>query len=173
MFKTEKRLLEWIHKHIFILSLVGVTALSLCIRWGLRDFVSPDSESFLLYWYDLLKEAGGLRGLNQQVGNYNMLYQFLIAVMTYLPIEPLYAYKLLSVIFDYLMAVGVAILVYELTTRNQREKAGLAYMAVILFPCVFLNSSAWAQCDSIYTFFIIASLIAALKEKIRQEIIMR
>lgn len=165
MFQIEEKIVKWIEAHMRLLAFVAVTFLSLGIRYSLRDFQSGDSIAFLLPWYEQIKAEGGLLGLKTQVGNYNMLYQFLIAVMTYLPVKPLHAYKILSVIFDYCLAAGVAALVYDVTDENREWKAFLAYVLVICSPLVFLNSSAWAQCDAIYTFFVIVSLYAFFKER--------
>lgn len=165
VFQIEEKIVKWIETHMRLLAFIVATVLSLAIRYSLRDFQSGDSIAFLLPWYDQISAEGGLLGLKTQVGNYNMLYQFLIAVMTYLPVKPLHAYKILSAIFDYCLAAGVAALVYEVTEENRGWKAFLAYAVVICSPIVFLNSSAWAQCDAIYTFFVIVSLYAFFKER--------
>lgn len=161
MFTVEKKILIWLEKHLFVLVIVGVTLLSACIRFAFLKVESGDAVSFLLPWYYSIKEDG----LRNPVGNYNLLYQFLIALMTYLPIKPLYAYKALSICFDYLLAAAVAFGVYKLVEDNRKWKAVLAYAIVLLLPTVFLNSAAWSQCDAIYTFFIIISLLAFFKEK--------
>lgn len=165
MFKYEEKLLRWIDTHLFSIVLLGLTLLSLLIRYSLKDFVSGDAYYFLLRWYDAIRQEGGLAGLGTPVGNYNMLYQFCIAVMTHLPIDALIAYKLLSIIFDYLLAGAVGLLVYELAEKNRKQNAAFAYMAVILSPIVFLNSAAWAQCDAIYTFFAVLALLYMVKEQ--------
>lgn len=165
MFKVEERFWKWVEKHMLIFALAAVTLISLCIRISLRDFISGDSAACLLPWYDIIKKNGGIRGLNEQVGNYNMLYQFLIAVMTYIPIKPLYAYKILSGIFDYFLAAVVAVMVYGGTKDHREWNAVLAYSIVVCSPLVFLNSFAWAQCDAIYSFFAVAALIAFFSER--------
>lgn len=150
---------------MLFLAMMAGSVIGLYIRFSLRDFMSVDSYVYLLPWYEEIKANGGLQALKEQVGNYNVLYQFLIAIMTYLPIKSLYAYKLLSMMFDYLLAGAVAWLVYDVTEGENKDcKAALAYMCVILSPVVFLNSSAWAQCDSIYTFFVVIALVAFFKE---------
>lgn len=94
-----------------------------------------------------------------------MLYQFLVSIMTYIPIEPLYAYKIQSVIFDYLLAGTVMLIVRDLSVKNKAENGLAAYATVILSPIVFMDSDMWAQSDAIYAFFVIASLYCILKEK--------
>lgn len=165
MFQIEEKILKWLETHMMALGVAAITVISLCIRISLRDFISGDSAACLLPWYETIDRNGGIFGLNQQVGNYNMLYQFLIAVMTYIPIKPLYAYKILSGVFDYLLAIAAAVMVYRITAENREWKAALAYSLVVCSPLVFLNSFAWAQCDAIYTFFVAASLLAFFEER--------
>ena len=141
----------WVEKNIFLIVFLCASLFGIIIRFTLRDVISSDSSSFLLPWYIEMKNSGGIQSLNRQIGNYNMLYQFLIAIMTYLPIPPLYAYKILSCLFDFLLAGLIGVIVYDLHNNKWEGMAG--YIIVIFSPIVFLNSAAWAQCDSIYTFF--------------------
>ena len=164
MGKIEKRVLDWIQQHLFVIFCVAITLCSMLIRFSFRDFVSGDSRAFLLPWWEEIHAKEGIYALKEQVGNYNMLYQFLIAIMTYLPIKPLYEYKILSIIFDYLLAITVGYMIYDILDRD-RYKGGLAYAAVIMSPIVILNSSAWAQCDAIYVFSIVLSLLFMFRER--------
>lgn len=165
MFKIEKRFLEWVEKHILLFCVIGVTLISMMIRYSFREIISNDAYWCLLPWYDVIKENGGIHALGSQVGDYNMLYQFLIAIFTYLPIEPLSAYKLLSCIFDYLLAAAMGYFVYDFSEKDRVLKGAMAYMLVLMSPIVFLNSSYWGQCDAIYTFFCVASLLAFCRDK--------
>lgn len=165
MFKFEEKFLNWIEKHILLFAVLGITLISVLIRFSFREIISNDAYWCLLPWYDIIKENGGFAALGSQVGDYNMLYQFIIAVFTYLPIKPLSAYKLLSCIFDYLLAGAMGYLVYDLSQKHAKFKGILAYAAVLMSPMVFLNSSYWGQCDAIYTFFCVTALIAFFKEK--------
>ena len=162
MFKIEKKFLEWIEKHLTITVSIAVLLVSLEIRWSLRDFVSVDSAVYLLPWYDEIKSNGGIHGLSQQVGDYNMLYQFLIAIMTYIPISSLHAYKMLSILFDYGLAFTVGTIVKQIT--GNKQTGIFAFLLVTVSPLVFLNSSAWGQCDAIYTCFIMLTILAVLNE---------
>lgn len=89
----------------------------------------------------------------------------MIACLTYIPIEPLYAFKLLSCLFDYLLAWITACLVGLCVEKDKPLWRALAYGAVLLSPLVFLNSAAWAQCDSIYAFFCLAALFLLLRRR--------
>lgn len=118
--KIEKGLLNYVEKHLDTVILICVTLAGILVRVSLRGFISGDAKYDLLPWYEQIKSMGGIFGLDTQVGNYNMLYQFLIALMTYLPIKSLYVYKILSCIFDYLLAMVIAYLVHLLGGANNR-----------------------------------------------------
>ena len=148
MGKIERRAVEWIQEHLTLIFVVAVAISGILIRFMFRDFESGDSKAFLLPWWEEIDNNGGIRALKQQTGNYNMLYQFLIAVMTYLPIKPLYQYKILSGIFDYLLAAGVGYITYDLTNRNTL-KGVLAYTVTLMSPVVIFNSAAWADRKSV------------------------
>lgn len=161
MFKIEKKILEWIDGHLPLIVGILLTVLGIAVRIPLREFTSMDAYGFLLPWYNVIRE----NGISQQVGDYNFLYQAAIYLMTKLPLAPLDAYKALSVIFDYALATGVGMLAAALTREHKTWKAVLVYGAVLLLPTVVLNSSAWAQCDSIYCAFAVWALLAMVKEK--------
>lgn len=155
----------WVEKNIYVIAALGITIVGFLIRVSLRYYQSGDAGADLLPWYYEIKGGGGLSGLDHQVGNYNLLYQFLIALMTYIPIKPLYAYKVLSCVFDYLLAGAVAYLIFDLTEEGRKWKALAGYGMVILSPVVFANSAVWAQCDAIYAFWIVLTLFFLLREK--------
>lgn len=164
MSKIERKIIQWIQQHLTELFALAITLCSLVIRISFRKFESIDSGIYLLPWWEEIRNNGGIYALESQVGDYNMLYQFLIAVMTYLPVKPLYQYKLLSGIFDYLLAATVGYVTYDLTDKS-RERGLMAYVTIVMSPVVILNSSAWAQCDAIYVFFIMLSLLMLMKER--------
>ena len=56
-----------------------------------------DAQTYLHCWYEEIRSNGGFRALSAQVGDYNMFYQFILALVTYLPIQPIYAIKLSSI----------------------------------------------------------------------------
>ena len=164
MCKFEKRVILFIEEHLYSILVVCITLLGFLIRFSLRHYISRDATKAFLPWFDQMREAGGIHGLGEQVGNYSMLYQFLIALMTYTPFSALYSCKILSCIFDYLLALASGKFVYDFGINHSKWEALLAYGLVILSPIVFLNSAMWSQCESIYVFFIVLSLIAVCKE---------
>lgn len=171
MFNAEKKLLQFLESHINILAVLGTAVMGIIIRISFQSFYSGDMLTFLLEWYEQIKAAGGIKGLGEQVGNYNILYQTVIALITYLPLEPVAAYKLVSVVFDYILAGIIGIFLYRNTGTNSMWKGILAFALVLLSPVVFVNSSMWAQCDSIYTTFVVLSLIMMFQDKFVKSLI--
>lgn len=157
----ERKLLEKIDKMWPCIVLVGATLLATAIRISLFPMVSFDLRISLLPWYEEI----AVNGLYAQVGNYNLVYQLLIWFMTKLPIPAIYAYKILSAIFDYSLAAAAALLVKKLATEDKNWKAIWTYVVVLFCPIVFLNSSAWAQCDAIYASFALFGLYFMLDER--------
>lgn len=164
MFRFEKKIVDFIQAHMYFFVFAAVTFLGISVRISLRYMKSYDATVDLLPWYETIKENGGLHALGTQVGTYNVLYQFLIALMTYLPVPALYAYKGLSIIFDYLLALVVGRIIYEESESFGKWEALFGYAAVVLSPIVFINSAGWAQCDSIFVFFVVLALYKVKRE---------
>ena len=162
--KVEERLLAWGGKHRVPLLYAAATLLSLAARFLLRGVISGDMEWFLIPWAGALKENGGILALGEQVGNYGVLYQTVIALMTYLPIQIEYAYKLFSILFDYALAAVCAVLVRDLSGSGRRALGTYAF--VTMLPTVALNSAAWGQCDSVYAFFCVLCFLLLLRNRI-------
>ncbi len=154
-----------------ILVAIVLTAIGLMFRFSLYDIQSADYNTFLSAWMRECHEAGGWAYLGIEPGvseastiNYNVLYQYLIVLLHYIGngIDDLYLIKTLSVIFDFVCAITLGRIAYLVFEKNI-HKGLLAYFAVLFLPTVVLNSSAWAQDDSIYTAFILLSLLHVLK----------
>ncbi len=143
--------------------LLVITVASFILRYLNFGFESADYQYFLVKWYDQIDAAGGLAGIGQVYGNYAPTYMYLMAIMTYLPVSPLVAIKLFSIVFDYLLAVYVALLVRHLTGKD--TAAVMAYTATLFLPGVFLNSALWGQCDALFTAFLVMSLYYMLKDR--------
>lgn len=163
--KTEDQIITGLRANVWLLALAAATVLAVVMRMSGWDFISRDAQVFLLPWFDEIRNLGGFAALKQQVGNYNIPYQTLIALMTYLPLDPLTQYKLLSVIFDFVLAAGAAALTYACCEKNKSTRAALAFIVVLSLPTVVLNSSVWAQCDSIFTAFAVWALYFLKRER--------
>jgi len=167
MNKHEELFLNYIEKYKYSFFIGVIFLMGLYIRYINLEFETPDYLNKLSVWYSQLgKNAGGFSSLKTQVGDYNSLYQFLICIMTYIPLKPIYSYKLLSILFDLLMAVESAKIVHILTNNTtNKDKALLTFATIFICPIVVMNSALWAQCDSIFTFFILLSVRKIIEKK--------
>lgn len=167
--KLERKFIDTLIKYRHILFFAVITLLAWMARKGGMDYASPDMNLFLLPWYEEIQQAGGLRGLAQGVGDYNVLYQTLIALFSYIPlgdVSPMYLYKAVSILCDYLLALTCGwIVAREKGEKLLGQSFCLTYGVVLMIPTVILNSSVWGQCDSMYTFACVLSLYWLYKEK--------
>lgn len=165
--KLENRVLDFLIKHYTVLLVVFAMVLAVTVRWKFLSYESRDFTDFLLPWFTALKEGGGLSALATYSGDYNAPYVTILALLSYLPFSPLVLIKLVSIIFDFVLAGAVAYLVYTLVTDKQHKKglAALAYIMILFLPQVMLNGAFWGQCDAIYASFCVLALTFLLKER--------
>lgn len=163
MTKVEKTIFDFIQKHILMIGFLAVTAFGIVLRVCGINYESGDYISFLHPWWNEIALAG-VDGLRTQVGNYNIPYQIFICLFTQLNFTALYAYKILSIIFDFVLAVSSAMLVESFCKRKSKLKSFITYALVFCSLPVVFNSSFWAQCDSIYVSFILLAILYIRKE---------
>lgn len=163
MFKVEEKLADFIKKHILLICVVLTTLAAMYVRYKMLNYESGDFIYFLKPWFEYLKTNGGLYALKSYPGDYNAPYMTLMALLTYLPFSGIKLIKGLSIIFDIVLAISGAAIVKELT--KDKTKVFVAYMILLLVPAVVLNSAMWGQCDSIYTSFVLLSILFLLKKK--------
>lgn len=125
---------------------------------------TADFSYFLSGWLGVIRSGGGVKALSQSIGNYNVPYLYFLALISYLGSAwDLYMIKLLSIVFDVILAVFTLKLASVFTDSPSKRLA--SFLAALLLPTVLLNSSFWGQCDSIYTAFAVMSLYFALSGK--------
>ena len=137
------------------------TALALVIRASLLDFESGDYLTFLAPWTQFFRDNGGFAALRYSLGNYNPPHMYFLALFSYFDISELHLIKLLSVLFDVLLALACMKLL-GLYTGSRAKLLGV-FLAVLFLPTVVINGAYWAQCDSIYAFFGIYALYLGLR----------
>lgn len=115
MTKTEKKILAAVEEHLPVILMIGCTILGILVRIALRDISSGDFEGCLRPWHDAI----AMNGLSQQVGDYNFTYQFVIWLLTKIGVNPLYSYKVISCIFDLILAVTAAAIVHRIEKTNR------------------------------------------------------
>ena len=175
MTSLENRFITAIDKNRNWLLLAVLVICGVGIRWAGRYFVSEDMTFCLKPWFEQMRAAGGLPALANQVGDYGLLYQTLISLMTYLPLPAVVQYKLVSSIFDVTLALMAAavyrdVRLSSMTANSQtltcvRRQSWLVAAVVWLLPTVLLNSSYWGQCDSMYATCCLATIYLLRREK--------
>ena len=146
-----------------LLSLLLPIALALFLRSLLLDHITLDYQDFLSRWVAHFRNNGGFSALKDPVGNYNVPYLYMLALLSYLPIPDLYGIKLFSILFDLLLAWGGFRLAKTLTSS---ETAPLwAFSVLLLLPTVILNGACWGQCDSVWAALCVWALSFALEER--------
>lgn len=175
MTSIENKLIDFIVRKRHLLFLLFIVLVGAIIRLAGRNYMSADMLYCLRPWFDQIRDSGGLRALSAQVGDYGLLYQTIISFMTYIDVFSAYQYKMLSVTFDVAMAVMVAVTYYDIrlngiSGKDSGHSTESAYRKTVLFqscivaavvwllPTVIINSAYWGQCDSMYTFFCLATL---------------
>jgi Gpi18-like mannosyltransferase len=96
--------------------------------------------------------------------DYNCLPQYLFCFLSlFHGVSDMYLVKTASVVFDFVSAITIFRIVYEMTGNVRKSMIGLGVALAI--PTVILNSAAWAQNDSIYTAFVLLSFLSVLKKR--------
>jgi Gpi18-like mannosyltransferase len=143
--------------------LAAIVLTAFAVRFLFIDQVSGDYRAFVSPWYDYLDANGGFAAVGADISNYNPPYLYLLAAAGYLPLSKIVAIKLISMVFEVLLAAFAALIVRQ---RFPGPVVPLLSFAVVLFaPTVVINSAAWGQCDSIYSAFCLGSLYFLLRNK--------
>ena len=131
-----------------------VLAVMMLARTVMLDYETADYVSFLSGWTQMFRE-GGFHTLAENVGDYNLLYQYLLLAIAKSPLKDLYLIKYFTVIFDFLLAL----VMMQAARRYGGRKAALpALLITLAVPTVFIDGACWGQCDPVYVFFIVLSL---------------
>ncbi|MDR0858727.1 MAG: MBL fold metallo-hydrolase [Oscillospiraceae bacterium] len=146
--------------------LFGMTALCcflLALRFAVFSYETLDYQDFIRPWLRRFREGGGLAALSGHIGNYNTPYLTLLALISYLPGEGLFAVKLLSVVFDVVLAFAAARIVSAV--NDDWRYSVWVFAGTLALPTVYLNGAVWGQCDSIYGAFALLAVGSALRSK--------
>ncbi|MCQ2515496.1 MAG: hypothetical protein MJ094_01370 [Saccharofermentans sp.] len=164
MGKIEGKIVDFLLKKKEILFFVAITVLGAITRFNGRAYVSSDMETYLLPWFYAFKNGGGVIALGEQVGDYGLLYQTVIALMSYSSYNPVYLIKIFSIVFDFALAIAVP---YFFCVFTKKKTFGLEfniiYALLMLLPTYALNSAYWGQCDSVFSFFLFLTLFFLYK----------
>ena len=138
--------------------LAGACAMGMLLRVCFLDHVSSDYEIYLADWLQRLAAGSFGEGMRANIGEYNVLYQYVLFLITRLPVPALYAVKAVSFLGDAFLAGAAASIAGE-----EEHRGALALCAVLLLPTCALNGGMFAQCDSLYAASALWGLALALR----------
>lgn len=124
-----------------LLMVAGVLTIGVMVRVCLGSYESGDWEVFLKPWTDILKKEG-FEALKIGYYNYTPIYMYILWFITILPIDTLMGIKIVSTLFDLLLAVVTAKIVREISPRVNPI---ITFGIVWLLPTVISNSSMWGS----------------------------
>ena len=150
-----------------ILLFLVLTGFALIMRYALRNVVAGHYKMFFEPWVATLREAGGgIKGLSAdfEYVDYTTPYLTILSFISICPfLNTLLLMTLVSIFFDFVAAFAVMAIVYD-RTKNMTYGI-LGYGALLMVPTVLTNGAMWAQCDIIFTSFVLWSLYFMLKDK--------
>lgn len=168
-FKTKKFEIGFLD----LLLIIFATVFGCSIRYALRNVVAGDYKMFFEPWVATLREAGGgFQGLSAEFEyvDYTTPYLLILSFISICPFfNTLILMKMVSVFFDFVAAIAVGFIVYEMTDKKQ--SGYMAYAVMLFVPTIVANGAMWAQCDIIFTSFVMLSLLFMLKDKPRASLI--
>lgn len=148
---------SWKYSFYFIIFL------GLIVKFSLFRFQYVDYGFYLSVWMREIEELGLAGSLKDGSFNYTPMYIYILGLLTKIDIYSLYTVKIVSMIFEYLLAFFIGRLIFLYT--KQKYAVLLALTVVPILPTVILNSSFMSQCDAIYSCFVIASLYYLFSQK--------
>jgi Gpi18-like mannosyltransferase len=130
----------------------------------LFPFETLDYYYFLHPWIDFIKSHGYFSALKYDFYNYTPSYIYILTLIAKLGLNPLYSIKVVSVLFEYLLAFFIGKIICLKYKNTVFIWISLAIIPWI--PTVLLNSSYLPQCDSIYSAFAVGSIYFLLKKRL-------
>lgn len=158
--------MQKIDRKTFIILIVILSIAGMAFRWmGIR-YEGVDYQNSLLTWYLQLKEGNGLTVLADYRGDYNLPYATILYFLTLIPMEPVISIKLVSILFEYLLAALLMRIVMEAAEDGEKYLYGiLAYGLALCNPLAVINSGYLAQSEGIWAYLALLSFWFILKDK--------
>ncbi len=147
--------------------LVCVIVMALCLRLPALPNESYDYRVFLSQWVDTYGRNGGFAAMNgRYTGNYNVPYQYFLILVSYLPGKPMYYIKLLSILFDAVLAFSLLKLFMTCSENAPTPKQSVAVVGLtMLLPTILANGAYYCQCDTVFASFCVMAVTAVLQDK--------
>ena len=145
---------------LYALLLCALCAAAMLARVSFLERSSGDYDIYLADWLQKLAGGSFAEGMRQNIGEYNVLYQYILFIITRLSVPSLYAVKAVSFIGDAFLAGAAAAL-----AQKDGKKSMAAFGLALLLPTIVLNGGMFAQCDSLYAACALWGLALALEGK--------
>lgn len=169
--KAETVVIDFIQNNVLVIGFAAVTFLAVMLRCAFLKYESGDWYYFLSRWIKSLGEFDGLKGVGQEIGEYNVPYMLFLNIVAKTSWNDLYEVKWFSIFFDFIIAIAIDLIVFDKKERISMRSL-LIYSLVILSPVSFIDSAYWGQCDGIYTAFLLLCFMLLFKEKYLGSMIM-
>lgn len=142
----------------------AVLSLAMGARMAVLSVISEDCRDYLLPWVNTMADMSFSQVMSTKVGDYTVIYQYLVFLFSRLPIDAVLLYKSFSFLFEGLLAYAIASLVCHVRGENARiSRFALFYLPVFFIPTLLLNGAVWAQCDVIYAALALCGLLWAME----------
>lgn len=162
----DKKIYQLFDKYFFQIFVFVMILISIWIRYIFINFTTDDYTYFLKPWVNYIATHGGFRSLATIPANYNVPYLYILTLIAKAPQYSLYLIKIVSIIFDYILAFAGALIIGKLLENKSSKRFAqiFVFLGILFIPTVILNGSAWAQCDGIYSSFCLFSIYFLLDD---------
>jgi Gpi18-like mannosyltransferase len=144
---------------------IAVIVFGILLKIALLPVVKNEHDfvNFLLPWVNFIKANGYFEAMKYPFYNYTPTYIYLLVLIAKIGINPVIGIKIVSILFEYLMAFFVGKIVQ---LKYPSRLTMLATLAIVpLIPTVLMNASYWHQCDAVYSAFAIGSIFFLLNKR--------
>ena len=140
-----------------------ITAAAIALRIAFYPFASADYVMFQVDWHATI--AGhGISSLGMRFGDYSPLYSTVFALLCQTGLSVMLITKFIPMLFDFILAVVAALIGREVMGEDSSFiKIAFIYGVILLNPLTVLNAACWAQCDSMYTTFVLLCLYVLIR----------
>ena len=137
MTKYETKLIESVLRYRYSTGATIIVIFAVLVRYWGRDCLTGDTVGYLLPWYESFK-INGFSGLEKQVGDYNLMYQTVLAFLAKTSYNPLYIIKIFSVFFDFVLTGLFVYIVNSLFGVKDRNILFVAFASVLMLVVLIL-----------------------------------
>ncbi len=144
---------------LLVVALIALAVLARAVGWREKY----NDMNIFFQWYNQLKAAGGWRGLDTEIGNYNAPFLYLLALAVYLPGPLILKLKAIFIVFDVL----IGFFTYRIVALRWpgRRVPVMAALVVVLLPTVVLNASLLGQMDAMWAAFALGGVYHLLRDR--------